>query len=221
MSMHRTWAAIDDYFGALLVPSDPALDGALAASAAAGLPPHEVSPCQGKLLHLLAKMRGARAILEIGTLGGYSAIWLARALPAGGRLVTIEAERRHAEVAAASFARAGLGGVIDLRVGRALEVLPGLAGEVFDLVFIDADKRSSPEYFTAALALSRPGTAIVIDNVVRDGAVIETGSADPSVIGVRRLHAMLAAEPRVSATSIQTVGRKGHDGFTLAVVLEG
>jgi predicted O-methyltransferase YrrM len=211
------WTAVDDYVAGLLVPSDPALDAALVASEAAGLPPHAVSRSQGKLLHLLARLRGARSILEIGTLGAYSTIWLARALPAGGRLVTLEANPRHAAVARANLTHAGLDAVVTLHEARAADTLPRLDGP-FDMVFIDADKPSNPDYFAWALRLSRPGTLVIVDNVVRDGAVVDADSADPSVQGVRRLNAMLATEPRVSATTIQTVGCKGWDGFTLALV---
>jgi predicted O-methyltransferase YrrM len=215
------WTAVDRYIVDLLVPSDPALDAALSASAAAGLPPINVSPNQGKLLHLLARIQGARNILEIGTLGGYSTIWLARALPSGGRVVTLEADPKHARVAGANIARAGLSGVVELVPGRALETLPRLAAEgrgPFDLIFIDADKPSNPDYFTWALKLSRPGSLIVIDNVVRDGAVIDATSKDASVQGVRRLNDMLARETRVSATVIQTVGSKGYDGLAIVLV---
>lgn len=218
------WTAVDRYFGETLAPTDAALEAALQASAAAGLPAISVSPPQGKLLHLLARIHGARRILEIGTLGGYSTIWLARALPAGGRLVTLEIEPRHAEVARGNLERAGFAQQTEVRVGPALETLPKLAAEggaPFDLVFIDADKVNIPAYFTWALKLTRPGAVIIVDNVVRNGAVIDPASSDPSVQGVRRLNAMLAAEPRVSATSIQTVGAKGYDGFTLALVLTG
>lgn len=215
------WIAVDRYLVDLLVPSDAALDAALAAGAAAGLPPHDVSPAQGKLLHLLARIQGARRILEIGTLAGYSTIWLARALPAGGRLITLEADPRHAEVARTNVVRAGLGAVVEVRVGRALDTLPMLAAErqgPFDLIFIDADKGNNPAYLEWALTLSRRGTVIVADNVVRGGAVIEVASPDPSVQGVRRFNELLAAEPRVSATAIQTVGSKGYDGFAIALV---
>jgi predicted O-methyltransferase YrrM len=219
--MRETWTAVDDYVTDLLIPPDPTLDAALAAADAAGLPPIQVSPAQGKLLALLAQLRGARAILEIGTLGGYSTIWLARALPPDGRLVTLEAEPRHADVARANIARAGLAARIDLRVGRALDTLPGVAADArapFDLIFIDADKPSIPEYFDWALRLSRRGTLIIVDNVVRDGALADATSEDPSVQGVRRFMTRMAAEPRVSATVIQTVGTKGYDGFALALV---
>jgi predicted O-methyltransferase YrrM len=215
------WTAVDRYITDLLVPPDPALDAALQASDAAGLPPIQVSPNQGKLLQLLAQVQGARAILEIGTLAGYSTIWLARALPAGGRLITLEADPRHAEVAQANIARAGLAEVVDLRLGRALDTLPQLAAEgrgPFDLIFIDADKPPTAEYFTWALTLSRRGSLIIVDNVVRHGAVVDGASSDAGVQGVRRFNELLAAEPRVSATAIQTVGSKGYDGFAVALV---
>jgi len=218
----ETWTAVDRYLADLFVPSDPALDAALEASAAAGLPAINVSPNQGKLLQLLARMQGARNILEIGTLGGYSTIWLARALPAGGRLITLEFEPKHAEVARANFARAGLAGVVELRVGRALDTLPQLAAEgrgPFDLIFIDADKENYADYFVWALKLARRGTLIIADNVVRKGAVTDAGSSDPLVQGVRRFNELLAAEKRVSATVFQTVGTKGYDGFAIALVL--
>ena len=215
------WTAVDGYITDLLVPADPVLEAALEASAAAGLPAISVAPNQGKLLMLLARLQGARRILEIGTLGGYSTIWLARALPAGGRLVTLEANPEYAEVARGNLVRAGLAGVAEVRVGPALETLPGLAAEglgPFDVVFIDADKPSTPEYFGWALRLARRGTLIVVDNVVRDGAVVDAASEDASVQGIRRFNELLAAEPRVSATAVQTVGSKGYDGFALALV---
>ena len=215
------WSAVDSYISRLLVPPDAALEAALEASAAAGLPAINVTPNQGKFLHLLARIQAARAILEIGTLGGYSTIWLARALPAGGRLVTLESDPKHASVASANMARAGLAQTVDIRVGPALATLPRLAAEnggPFDLIFIDADKAGIPDYFGWSLKLSRPGTVIVVDNVIRNGAVIDESSSDPSVQGVRRFNEILAAETRVSATTIQTVGSKGYDGFTLAVV---
>ena len=215
------WTAVDRYITDMFVPKDDALDAALAESTAAGLPAISVAPNQGKLLHLLVRISGARTILEIGTLGGYSTIWMARALPPGGRLVTLESDPKHAEVAVANIARAGLGDLVDVRVGLALDTLPLLAGEgrgPFDLVFIDADKANMPHYFTWALELSRPGTVIVADNVVRDGAVIDASSNDPSVQGVRRLNEMIAAESRVTGTTIQTVGSKGYDGFALVLV---
>jgi len=216
------WTAVDRYLVSALLPPDPALDEALRANAAAGLPAIDVAPNQGKMLHLIAQMQGARAILEIGTLGGYSTIWLARALPRDGRLVTLEAEAKHAEVARANVARAGLASVVEIRVGRALETLPRLAEEgrgPFDLVFIDADKQNNAEYVAWALRLTRPGSVIVVDNVVRAGRVIDAGSDDPQIQGTRRLFDALAREPRLSATAIQTVGSKGHDGFVLARVV--
>jgi predicted O-methyltransferase YrrM len=218
------WTAVDRYITDVLVPADPVLEAAVEASAAAGLPAISVSPPHGKLLMLLAQAREARSILEIGTLGGYSTIWLGRALPADGRLITLEIDATHAEVARDNLARAGLAERVEVRLGPALESLPRLAAEnagPFDLTFIDADKPSTPEYFAWALRLSRPGSLIVVDNVVRDGAVIEADSDNPGVQGVRRLNAMIAAEPRVSATVIQTVGSKGYDGFLLALVTRG
>jgi predicted O-methyltransferase YrrM len=215
------WTEVDHYFTERLVPPDAALDAALAASSAAGLPAIQVAPNQGKLLHLLAQLRGARRILEIGTLGGYSTIWLARALPHDGRLITMEYERRHADVARANLARAGLADRVDVRLGAALDLLPALARErpePFDLTFIDADKQSNAEYFRWALRLSRVGSLIIVDNVVRGGHVVDAGSDDPGVLGTRRLMDALAAEPRVSATAIQTVGSKSYDGFALAIV---
>jgi len=215
------WTAVDRYISDRLVAPDPDLEAALQTSAAAGLPPINVAPNQGKLLQLLAKMSGARNILEIGTLGGYSTIWLARALPADGRLVTLEAEALHAKIARQNLARAGLEKIVAVRLGPALETLKQLVAEKagpFDFIFIDADKESYPEYFTWSLKLSRRGTCIIADNVVRNGAVIEPNHADPRVQGVRRFNDLLAAEPRVSATTLQTVGSKGYDGFTLALV---
>jgi predicted O-methyltransferase YrrM len=221
MMRQETWSSVDQYFGDLLVPSDPALDAALADSAAAGLPPHSVAPNQGKLLQLLARMCGAGSILEIGTLGGYSTIWLARALPADGRLVTLEANPKHAEVASTNIARAGLSSVVDLRVGKAADILPLLHAEdvgPFDLIFIDADKPSNPVYLEWSLRLSRPGTVIIGDNVVRNGAVTDGSSDDPNVKGVRRFLELVSAERRLSATAIQTVGAKGYDGLAIAIV---
>jgi predicted O-methyltransferase YrrM len=217
----ETWAEVDQYVGGLLAPHDEALEAALSAAEGAGLPAIQVSPPQGKMLGLLARLIGARQILEFGTLGGYSTIWLGRALPPGGRLITIEADPAHAEVAGASVERAGLGDIVDLRVGPALEVLPLLEDEEvgpFDLVFIDADKANTPEYFAWSLPRTRPGGLIVADNVIRDGALVDLGNEDPAITGQRRLHEMLAAELRVSATTIQTVGVKGYDGFSLALV---
>jgi len=216
------WAAVDGYIDDTLVLADQALQAALQAIADAGLPAISVTPSQGKLLHLLARARGARKILEIGTLGGYSAIWLARALAPGGRLITLEADAGHAEVARVNIARAGLADVAEVRVGRAQDTLPALhaSGDgPFDLIFIDADKPGYSDYLAWSVRLSRPGSLIIADNVVRDGAVADPASQDASVRGVRRFIEALAAEPRVSATVIQTVGSKGYDGFALAVVL--
>lgn len=212
---------VDAYLAEHVLATDPVLEAALAANAAAGLPAIDVSPLQGKLLHLLARMCGARRILEVGTLGGYSSIWLARALPADGQLVTLEVEPRHADVARANLARAGLAGRAEVRVGAALDSLAALQTEsasAFDLVFIDADKVNNAAYVEAALALSRPGTAIIVDNVVRRGRVVETDSDDPAITGTRRLFDLLAGHARLDATSIQTVGSKGWDGFVLALV---
>ncbi|MDZ8236030.1 MAG: O-methyltransferase [Nostoc sp. ChiQUE01a] len=216
------WTAVDSYLTDLFVPSDPVLDAALEASAAAGLPPHNVSPNQGKLLLLLAQLQRARTILEIGTLGGYSTIWLARALPSDGYLITLEADAKHAEVAQKNIARAGLNEVVELRLGQALSTLPQLAAEgrsPFDLIFIDADKPNNPDYLAWALKLSRRGSLIVADNVVRNGAVIDTDTSDASVQGVRHFNELLASEPRLSATALQTVGSKGYDGFAIALVV--
>jgi predicted O-methyltransferase YrrM len=217
------WTAVDRYLSDLLAPSDEALEAALRASAEAGLPSINVSPNQGKLLQVLARAQGARNILEIGTLGGYSTIWLARALPADGRLITLEAVPKHAEVARANLAGAGLADIVEVRVGPALDTLPELATDPavpFDLIFIDADKPNIPEYFSWALQLSRPNGLVIVDNVVRNGAVIDVGSNDPAVQGVRRFNEMLASEPRASASVIQTVGTKGYDGFAIAVVTD-
>ncbi|WEO93553.1 O-methyltransferase [Streptomyces sp. FXJ1.172] len=219
----QTWTAVDDYFNGLLVPEDDALLSAAGDGDSAGLPPIQVAPNQGKLLNLLARIRGARRILEIGTLGGYSTIWLARALPDDGRLVTLESDPHYAAVAAANIARAGLDHVVDIRVGRAQDSLPLLAAEEagpFDLVFIDADKPANPEYLKWSLELTRPGSVIVGDNVVRDGAVTDAASDDPRVQGVRRFTELIAEHPKLAATTLQTVGSKGYDGFTLALVTE-
>ena len=215
------WSSVDDYFGRLLLGRDPVLDNTLEANTAGGLPAIDVSPHQGKMLHLLARSIHARRILEVGTLGGYSTIWLARALPPDGRLITREIDPEHAAVARSNLAAAGLAGVTEVRVGPAAETLAALDPIVdgtFDLAFIDADKVSNVVYFEHALRLSRPGALIIVDNVVRDGRVADTGSDDPSVIGTRRLADAVAREERVSATVIQTVGTKGYDGFLLALV---
>lgn len=217
------WTAVDQYINEMLIPSDSVLEAAVRASTEAGLPSIQVSPPQGKLLHLLARSVGARNILEIGTLGGYSTIWMGRALPPGGRLLTLEADAEHAQVARTNFARAGLEKTIELRLGPALNTLPQVASEgrgPFDLIFIDANKSTMAEYFDWALKLSRPGSLIISDNVIRDGAVIDAASADLDIQGVRRFNERVAAERRVSATEIQTVGSKGYDGFALALVLD-
>jgi predicted O-methyltransferase YrrM len=218
------WTEVDRYFSERLIPNDPILDSALEASVAAGLPAIAVSPSQGKLLQILAQIAGARSILEIGTLGGYSTIWLARALPSGGHLITLELDPKHAQVAKLNVLRAGFRDLVDVRIGDALETLPKLAAErrgPFDLIFIDADKQHIPEYFEWALKLSRAGTLIIVDNVVRDGAVIDADSTDPSVQGVRRFVDLLRAKSGVSGTAIQTVGVKGYDGFAIVLVGDG
>jgi predicted O-methyltransferase YrrM len=213
------WTAVDAYLVEALQASDPVLEQALADSAAAGLPAINVAPNQGKLLQLLAQTQGARRILEIGTLGGYSTIWLGRALPSDGRLISLEYEPRHAEVARGNLARAGLADQVEVRVGRGVGLLPDLAGEApFDFIFIDADKASNPDYFAWALKLSRPGSLIVVDNVVRGGGVTDQ-KGDANVQGIRRMMQMIAAEPRVTATAVQTVGSKGWDGFCLIRVV--
>jgi len=215
------WTAVDDYITSSVVGHDPVLEGALERSAAAGLPAISVSPPQGKLLFLLARAMRARRILELGTLGGYSTIWLARALPRGGRVVTLELEPAHAAVAADNLRRANLARRVDIRVGPALDTLDQLIAQAvkpFDLVFIDADKPRIPDYYERALALSRPGSMIIVDNVVRDGQLANASSDDANVLGVRRFHELLAHDERVSATTIQTVGTKGYDGFTVSVV---
>jgi len=214
----QLWEEVDRYIGDTLVRPDEALQAALDASDAAGLPAISVSPAHGKLLWLLARMLDAKRILEIGTLGGYSAIWLARGLAPGGRLVTLEAVEKHAAVARKNLERAALAQAVEVRVGPALATLPQLEGP-FDLSFIDADKQNNAEYFRWALRLSRPGSVIVVDNVVREGAVVDARSRDVAVLGVRKLNELIAAEPRVAATAIQTVGVKGYDGFAVALVL--
>lgn len=221
MNAEQQWTAVDEYITTLLARPDSALEEALKASAAADLPAISVSAPQGKFLQMMARAMGAKRILEIGTLGGYSTIWLARALPADGKLVTLEFEVKHANVARENIKRAGLERLVDLRVGRGVDLLATLVEEesaAFDFIFIDADKESYPEYLTWSLKLSRVGTLIVADNVIRKGAVIDEKSADARVQAVRKLNEMVAAEKRLSATAIQTVGAKGYDGFTVALV---
>jgi predicted O-methyltransferase YrrM len=216
------WASVDRYLNDTLIPPDPALDAALAANAAANLPAIDVSPSQGKLLQLLAETQGAHRILEIGTLGGYSTINLAHALPPNGKLITLELDPHHAKVALANIAHAGLAHTVELRLGPALDSLAQLHAEhvePFDLIFLDANKDGYPLYLTAALKLARPGTLILADNVIRDGEVIDPTSTDPNVQGVRRFFEILAADPRLSSTAVQTVGSKGYDGFAIARVL--
>jgi predicted O-methyltransferase YrrM len=214
---HDLWSTVDRYVADQFIPLDAALDAALKDSDAAGLPAIAVSMAQGKWLHLLARAIGARRILEIGTLGGFSGIWMARALPPDGRLITLEISPAHAEVARRNFARAGVADRTEVKVGPALETLPTLKGP-FDLIFIDADKPGYPEYFPLAVQLSRPGTLIIADNVVRNGAVADAASTDEMVNGIQRFNAVVAADPRVTTTVIQTVGAKGYDGFALTLV---
>lgn len=214
------WTDVEHYIDGLLIPSDPVLEAALAAAEAAGLPAIAVTAGQGKLLYLLARMQRAHRILEIGTLAGYSTLWMARALPAEGCIVTLEADPKHYEVARENLARADVGALIDLRLGRALDSLPELAAEgldPFDLVFIDADKENTEAYFKWALRLARAGAVIVVDNVIREGEVADPDASDPRVQGIRRFNETLAAETRVEATTTQTVGSKGYDGFTLVI----
>src|SRR5436190_5512184 len=217
-SMPETWTAVDDHITGLLLPADPALDAAQEAARAAGLPPISVSAAQGKFLHLLARIHGARRILEIGTLAGYSTIWLARALPDDGRLITLEFDPKHAEIARRNVARAGVAAKVDIRVGRAIDALPTLGPEgPFDLIFIDADKPSTIDYFHWAMKLSRRGTVIVVDNVVRDGKLVNP-AGDESAEAMHAFMASLGPDTRVSATALQTVGTKGYDGFVVAIV---
>ncbi len=216
------WTAVDDYFHSLFSPHDDVLAMVLQSGIEAGLPEIQVSPNLGKMLEVMVRSIGARTVLEIGTLAGYSSIWMARALPPDGRIVTLEADPKHAQVARANFARAGVADKVDVIEGRGLDTLPRLAAEgrePFDFVFIDADKPSYTDYLEWSLKLTHPGSMIVADNVVRDGEVINPNSSDVSVQGVRRFIAALAAEPRVTATAIQTVGAKGYDGFAVAVVM--
>jgi predicted O-methyltransferase YrrM len=219
--INSTWADVDEFFTRNLLPADDALAAAMETSIAEGLPPISVTPPQGKLLHLQARMCGARRVLEIGTLGGYSTIWLARALPQGGRVITLEIDEHHADVARRNLERAGVSDRVEVRLGDAAKILAAMkaAGEApFDFIFVDADKKSSDVYFDASLALSHPGTVIVVDNVVRDGKVADAASDDPDILGIRRMTERLAREPRVTATAIQTVGGKSYDGFLLAIV---
>ncbi|QDS33933.1 O-methyltransferase [Brevibacillus brevis] len=215
------WTAVDHYFTDKLLEADSVLDTVLQENAAAGLPAIDVAPNQGKFLHLLARIQGARSILEIGTLGGYSTIWLARALPADGRLITLEYDPKHAEVAQSNITRAGLDQIVEVKVGLALDSLIQLHKEnqgPFDLIFIDADKKGNPDYFQWALKLSRKGTVIITDNVVRSGQVVDETSTDPNIIGVREFTDRVAEEQRVSGTVVQTVGSKGYDGFAIMLV---
>lgn len=223
------WAAVDQYFGQALLSPDPVLDEALADQQRAGLPAINVAPHQGKFLQFLVRMSGAKRVLEIGTLGGYSAIWLARGLPADGRMITLESDPHHAAVAAKNLSlagfdtKAGLDAKVDIRIGRAIETLPKIAAEgrgPFDFIFIDADKPSNTDYFQWALKLARVGTLIIVDNVVRNGKVLDSASHDDSVKGVQRLRDYLSVETRVDATVLQTVGAKGYDGMILALVKE-
>ena len=218
--MEGEWAAVDEYIADRFLGEDAALADALSANAAAGLPAIDVSPAQGKFLYLLARAAGARQILEVGTLGGYSTIWLARALPPDGKLITLEIDPHHAEVARGNRDRAGRGNTVDVRVAPALDSLAGLTdeGEVFDFVFIDADKQNNANYVRAAIELARPGALIVVDNVIREGRVLDAQSEDSAIQGTRQLFDMLAQEPRLEATAIQTVGLKKWDGFVIAVV---
>jgi len=218
---HDHWSAVDRYIADRLIPPGEAQAETLRVNASANLPAIDVSATQGKLLNLLARSIGARRILEIGTLGGYSTIWFARALAPGGKITTLEYERKHAEVAKANIAREGLSHAVDIRVGPALDLLPGLEREnagPYDLAFIDADKENNANYFAWALKLTRPGALIIVDNVIRDGAVADAATADPMARGARALFDAVAAEPRVSATALQTVGSKGWDGFLIAIV---
>lgn len=218
----RLWNKVDRYFADLLAPQDDLLEAVRKANREAGLPEIDVSPLQGKFLQVMVQITKAKRVLEIGTLGGYSTICMARALPSDGRIVTLEFERRHAETAGANFRRAGVEAMIDIRLGPALTSLPNLAAEgaaPFDLIFIDADKENNPQYLEWALKLSRPGTVIIVDNVARHGSVIRVRTASPDIIGTRRCLEMMASDPRLSAFALQTVGIKGLDGFAMAVVL--
>ncbi|MEE2034971.1 O-methyltransferase [Rhodococcus chondri] len=217
--MTADWERTDTYLSDLLIGDDPATESALAANAEAGLPAIDVARVQGKFLYLLARATGARSVLEIGTLGGYSTIWLARAVGDAGTVITLEFEPRHAEVARVNLDRAGVGGVVDIRVGAALDTLPQLEGP-FDLVFVDADKENNSNYVREALRLSRPGTVIVVDNVIRGGSVADPATDDERARASREVLELLSSEPRLDATALQTVGSKGWDGFALALVVD-
>jgi len=219
--MQDTWTKVDEYFDNALLTPDNTLESALKVSDGAGLPEHAVAPNQGKLLMLMAQMQGATKILEIGTLGGYSTIWLAKALPEGGSIITLEYESHHADVAEKNIENAGYGGKVDIRVGAAVETLPVLAdeGHVFDLIFIDANKDDNPTYLEWSLKMSRIGTVIIVDNVVRGGGVLDPNSDDIRIQGTRQVVEMMKSEPRIDATMLQTVGSKGWDGFILSRVL--
>jgi predicted O-methyltransferase YrrM len=220
--MQETWAAVDRYFGELLAPEDQALAACMQANRQAGLPSIDVPALLGQFLALMIRISGARSVLEIGTLGGYSTIWMARALPSGSQVITLEIDPRNAEIARKNFVRAGVLDRVEITIGPALDTLKALydgAAEPFDLVFIDADKKSLPEYLEWSLKLSHPGTVIIADNVVRDGKVLDPNSKDPDIEGVRRMTEMMASNPRLSATAIPTVGARGYDGFAIAVVL--
>ncbi|RAZ71131.1 MULTISPECIES: O-methyltransferase [Mesorhizobium] len=217
----KTWTAVDDYIVSSLFQADPVLDAVLKANRDQGLPAIDVSAAQGKLLSLLVRIRGAKKVLEVGTLGGYSTIWMARGLPADGKVVTLELEPHHAKVARSNFERAGVSGKVDLRIGPALQSLAALVSEnadPFDLIFIDADKPNNPNYLDWAMKLSRPGTVIVCDNVIRDGAVVKKNSGDVNVEGARAAFSFIGGEKRLDGTAIQTVGAKGYDGFAIAIV---
>lgn len=221
--LKEKWTEVDQYISSQLIPSDPVLDAVLEANQKAGLPSIDVAPNQGKFLHLLAQMKGARSILEIGTLGAYSTIWLARALPQDGHLITLESNPKHAEVAQSNLERAELSDKVEIRLGDALDSLEQLGTEdrdPFDLIFIDADKQNNPGYLKWALKLSQKGSLIIGDNVVRGGAVTDQSSTDPNIIGVRQFYELVAAEPRLNATAIQTVGSKGYDGLCVALVIK-
>jgi predicted O-methyltransferase YrrM len=219
----KIWIDVDRYFAEQLHLSDPVLDAAMQSNAAAGLPAIDVAPNQGKFLNLLARLTHSKKILEVGTLGGYSTIWLARALPPGGRLISLESNSKHADVAKSNIQRAGLSDRVDIRVGAALESLPEIEKEglaPFDFIFIDADKPNNPGYLEWAIKLSRTGTIIIVDNVVRDGEVADASSSDPTILGTRKMFELMSRHARLSSTTLQTVGSKGYDGFALAIVMD-